>query len=67
MAGVWLLMVTGRSEQTAEEGEAEGLSSLYIKQWIECGELSLKHRHEQVKSLWITNKRLRQQRAVSDW
>lgn len=53
MTGVGLLMVTGCSEEMGQEGEAEGLTSFYIKGWIECGEPSLKSRHEKVKSLWI--------------
>lgn len=46
------------SEDTGQEGEAGGLTSLYIKRWIECGEPSLKNRHKKVKSLWI---------GIRDW
>lgn len=56
MTEVWLMMITGCSEEIGEGGEAEGLTSLYIKWWIGCGELSLKNRHEQVESQCIRNR-----------
>ncbi|PKU34849.1 mitochondrial fission process protein 1 [Limosa lapponica baueri] len=34
-------------------GRRGGGVALYIKKWLECGELSLKNSHKQVESLWV--------------
>ena len=59
MTGVWLLMVTCCSEGTQAVhrrdrlGRRGGGVAVYIKERIECEELSLKNSHEQVKCLWV--------------
>ncbi|PKU45328.1 rna-directed dna polymerase from mobile element jockey-like [Limosa lapponica baueri] len=53
MTGVWLLMATGCSEGTGEEGGLEALPSTSRNYLIECEELSLKNSHKQADSLWV--------------
>jgi len=55
MTAVWLSSATGCSEGTGGE-RGGGDIALYIKESIQCEELSLKNSHEQVESLWVRTK-----------
>lgn len=68
MTGVWLLMAAGCLGQTGKEGGSKRLPSTPRGvSVIEQEEISLKHSHGQIESLWVRIKILRQQREPHGW